>query len=290
MRKFVPVALVPLAVAACAGPTPPRETVASTGGSAFTQALAQEYQQYAQSEYLQLDWPDQAFFRDKAKVAAQGFPPAPEDPTRRAVGTGIQIHPDVDYGNTQRAEAIQERQRLLTALAGDAPRRNPQAAARAQVAYDCWVEQLEEGWQKDDIDRCRTAYRTAMGQLEARPVAQLPPPQMPAEVERFQVYFPFDSAQLTPSGQRVIAAAAEDIRRENATQVEVTGHADRAGDDDYNRRLSAQRAQAVKQVLVAQGIPADRIETQARGERDPVVPTPDDVRQPQNRRAVIDYD
>ncbi len=289
MRKLVPVILAPLAVAACAGPTPPRETVASTGGSPFTEALAQEYRQYARSEYLQLDWPDQALFRDKAAAAARGFPPAPEDPAQRGVGTGVQLHPEVDYGNTQRAEAIQERQRLLTALAGDAPGRNPQAAARAQVAYDCWVEQLEEGWQKDDIERCRGAYRTAMGQLEARPVAQLPP-QVPAEMERFQVYFPFDSAQLSPSGQRVIAAAAADIRRENASQVEVIGHADRAGDDDYNRRLSAQRAQAVKQVLVAQGIPADRIETQARGERDPVVPTPDDVRQPQNRRAVIDFD
>lgn len=288
MRKIVPIALLPLAVAACAGPTPPRQTVASTGGSPFTQALAQEYRQYAQSEYLQLDWPDQAFFRDKAATASQGFPPSPEDPAARAVGTGIQLHPELDYGKTQRSEAIQERQRLLTTLAGDAPTRNPQVAARAQVAYDCWVEQLEEGWQKDDIDRCRTAYQAAMSQLEARPVAQVP--QVSAEMERYQVYFPFDSSQLTPSGQRVIAAAAQDIRRESPDQVAVVGHADRAGDDDYNRKLSAARAEAVKQVLVAQGIPADRIQTDARGERDPVVPTPDETRQPQNRRAVIDFD
>lgn len=289
MRKIVPVALLPLAVAACAGPTPPRETTASTGGSPFTQALAQEYRQYAQSEYRQLDWPDQAFFREKAEAAAQGFPPAPENPAERAVGTGVQLHPEVDYGKVQRDEAIQERQRLLAALAGDAPNRNPQAAARAQVAYDCWVEQLEEGWQREDIDRCRTAYRTAMSQLEARPVAQAPP-QVPAEMERYQVYFPFDSAQLSPAGQRVIAAAAQDIKREDAGRIAVVGHADRAGPDDYNRKLSAERAQAVKQVLVAQGIPEDRIVTEARGEQDPVVPTPDEVRQPQNRRTVIDFD
>lgn len=289
MRKFVPLALLPLAAAACTGPTPPAESTASTGGSPFTQALANEYRQYAQSEYYQLDWPDQAFFRNKADMAARGFAPAPEDPANRAVGTGVQLHPEVDYGKTQRAEAIQGRQQLLGALQGGATQRAPQAAARAQVAYDCWVEQLEEGWQKDDIERCRQAFYTALNETAPRPVAQAPQP-IPPEMERFQIYFPFDSAQLTPSGQRVIAAAAQDIKRENAERVAVIGHADRAGDSEYNRQLSAQRAQAVKDVLVAQGIPADRIDTAARGEADPMVPTPDNVRQPQNRRAVIDYD
>ncbi|HSV30146.1 MAG TPA: OmpA family protein, partial [Candidatus Omnitrophota bacterium] len=84
--------------------------------------------------------------------------------------------------------------------------------------------------------------------------------------------------------------AAQDIRRTDADQVAIIGHADRAGSDEYNRRLSAERAETVRDVLVSQGIPADRIQLEARGEADPLVPTPDNVRQPQNRRTVIDFD
>lgn len=292
MRKLLPLAALPLLAAGCTGPTqePPAAAAgqAAAGGSAFTQALAQEYQSFSRSEYQQLDWPDQGAFKDKARMAASGQVPPPEDPRNRGVGTGFQWHPDVDIGKQQRAEAIQGRDRLLAVTQGEAAQRNPQSAARAQVAYDCWVEQLEEGWQADDIERCRKAFYTALQQAEARPVQRAAAPA--PEPERYQIYFEFDSAQLTPTGQRIVAAAAEDIRRENAATVEVQGHADRAGTDDYNRELSAARAEAVKDVLVSQGIPADAIRTQARGEAEPVVTTPDGIAQPQNRRAVIDFD
>jgi OmpA-OmpF porin, OOP family len=287
MRKILPAVVLPVALAACAGSPPPAKTAAA---GPYAQALAAEYQQFARSEHLQMDWPDQALFRGKAQTAAQGTIPAPEDPTKRGVGTGVQIHPDIDLGKQQRAEAIEARTRLLSAIQGTPAQTNPQATARAQVAYDCWVEQLEEGWQKDDIERCRQAFYTAMGQAEARPVAQAAPPQVSAEQDRYQVYFAFDSAQLSDAGQRVVAAAAADIRQTQANEITVVGHADRAGDTEYNHHLSAERAEAVRSQLAAQGIPADRIRTQARGETDPVVETPDDVRQPQNRRAVIDFD
>lgn len=278
MRTFVPVVLLSVGLAACAGSPPPRQAASP---SPFSQALATEYGQVAQAERLQLDWPDSDTFRDKAALSAKGQVPPPEDPTKRGVGTGAQLHPYGDIGKEQRAEAIQGRQRLMAALP-DGAARNPQTAARAQVAYDCWVEQLEEGWQRDDIERCRTAFNTAMAQLESRPVAQAP--------TQTQVFFPFDSAQLTQAGQAVVAEAARSLRQAQPAQVAVIGHADRAGTDDYNRQLSEARAQSVKDQLVAQGIPADRIRTQARGEADPLVPTPDNVQEPENRRTVIEFD
>lgn len=284
MRKMLPVAaLMPLALAACSGMMgqQPPQTAAAT--SPFTQALSNEYRQFADSEFAQQDWPDTQSFRNKAQMAAEGRPPAPEDPTKRGVGTGFQLHPEVDIGKEQRSEAIAGRQRLMGALAGDAPRRNPQAVARAQVAYDCWVEQLEEGWQRDDIERCRKAFNTAMGELEARPVAQAAPG------ERLQVYFAFDSAQLTPESRQAIASAARDIKNRPG-RIEVDGHADRAGSTAYNEQLSQARAQAVRQELQAEGVPANRITLRAYGERDPAVPTPDGVAQPENRRTVVEFD
>lgn len=297
MRSTLPLAVplavcVPLALAACGGmggapqaqqASQPPQAQATGGG--FAQALAQEYNAFADSERAQLDWPDQAAFRDKAQVAASGRIPAPEDPERRGVGTGFQLHPTIDIGIEQRAEAIQGRQRLMSALSSNAAR-NPQAAARAQVAYDCWVEQLEEGWQEDDIERCRKAFNTALAQLESRPVAAAPR----AISEEHQVYFEFDKADLTPEGRAAVAAAARDLQRAQPNQVEVAGHTDRAGTEGYNQELSEARARTVAEELAVQGVPADRIRTQAFGESDPVVPTPDGVPQPQNRRAVIEYD
>lgn len=287
MRIIHPIAaLLPLALAACAGQAQTQSASRPAAGSPFAQALAGEYTRFADSEFAQSDWPDTATFRTKANMAAQGRIPAPEDPTKRGVGTGLQLHPDIDIGKEQRGEAIQGHQRLLGALGGDGPQRNPQAAARAQVAYDCWVEQLEEGWQRDDIERCRTAFNTAMGELEARPIAAAPR-QME---ERLQVYFAFDSAKLDDQNRQAIAQVARDITGGNIAQVAVDGHTDRAGPDLYNRRLSRERAQAVRDELLAQGVPAERIRTNARGETDLAVPTPDGQPQPENRRTVIEFD
>lgn len=285
MRSMLPLAvLAPLALAACAGGTADRPGTAAA--TPFSQALASEYQAFADSELAQQDWADSAAFREKGRMAATGRVPVPDDPRNRGVGTGLQLNPDIDIGAEQRAEAIQGRERLTGALAGGAPSRNPQAAARAQVAYDCWVEQLEEGWQENDIERCRRAFNTAMGELEARPVAAAAQPA----ADLNNVYFAFDSAEVTPQGRAAIAATAREVKRSQAAEVTVVGHADRSGSDRYNEALSAERAEAVAQELAAQGIPANRIRTQAAGESDLEVPTPDGVPQPQNRRAVIEFD
>ena len=69
--------------------------------------------------------------------------------------------------------------------------------------------------------------------------------------------------------------------------VQLVGHADRSGSDSYNQALSEQRVQSVKQVLVAKGIDAARVSGVGRGESDPLVPTPDGVRERQNRRVVV---
>ena len=67
----------------------------------------------------------------------------------------------------------------------------------------------------------------------------------------------------------------------------LTGHADRSGPVAYNQRLSERRADAVKARLIREGIPAGQIVTIGRGETQPMVPTADGVREPQNRRVEI---
>jgi OOP family OmpA-OmpF porin len=71
--------------------------------------------------------------------------------------------------------------------------------------------------------------------------------------------------------------------------VELTGHTDTVGSDTYNMRLSKRRAGSVAAELEKNGIPADEIAIFAKGKRDPLVPTADSMKEPQNRRVEIVY-
>jgi outer membrane protein OmpA-like peptidoglycan-associated protein len=70
-------------------------------------------------------------------------------------------------------------------------------------------------------------------------------------------------------------------------RIGVTGHADKSGPDAYNMALSLRRANNVKDELVRDGVPAASIVVVGRGESQPLVPTADGVREPQNRRVEI---
>ena len=116
-----------------------------------------------------------------------------------------------------------------------------------------------------------------------------PPPAAPAPgIQRsFLVFFDFDRSNITTEADRVIREAAANSKRGAVSRINVTGHADRAGPDAYNMALSMRRADAVKAVLVREGVPANQIAVVARGESQPLVPTADGVREAQNRRVEI---
>ncbi|SDD54899.1 OmpA family protein [Kordiimonas lacus] len=113
---------------------------------------------------------------------------------------------------------------------------------------------------------------------EPKPVA-LPGP--------FMVFFDFDKSDITPDAAKIIKAAAKAFKEHKAVRIMATGHADRAGSEEYNMRLSERRAAAVKAALIAEGIDAGNIMMAAKGESSPLVATDDGVREPQNRRSEI---
>lgn len=120
------------------------------------------------------------------------------------------------------------------------------------------------------------------------PVARPAPPPPPAAVVRsYLVFFDWDRSNLTPEAQRIVQTAAQNARSAAVTRINVTGHADRSGSPQYNVGLSRRRAEAVAAELVRSGINRNEIAIFARGEAEPLVPTPDGVREPQNRRVEI---
>ena len=116
-----------------------------------------------------------------------------------------------------------------------------------------------------------------------------PAPAMQQEMKKFLVFFDWNKATLTPEARRIIATAAEDFKKTGSTRIVATGHTDTSGSAAYNMRLSVRRAEAVKAELVRLGVPAGVITTIGRGQEDLLVPTKDNVREPQNRRVSIEF-
>ena len=89
----------------------------------------------------------------------------------------------------------------------------------------------------------------------------------------------------------MLDTVAQEIKsRHDIKKIIVRGYTDTSGGEEYNMRLSVKRANAVRAVLIAHGIPAHKIQTEGHGETDLLVPTPKGVREPQNRRAQITFE
>ena len=121
------------------------------------------------------------------------------------------------------------------------------------------------------------------------PRAVPPPPAEPAEAspKEFIVFFGFDRSVLTPEALDIVQDAAKQVKAGGYARIVLTGHADRAGPAAYNAGLSQRRADSVKAELIRLGVSVADIETRARGETEPLVPTDDGVPEPQNRRVEI---
>jgi outer membrane protein OmpA-like peptidoglycan-associated protein len=114
-----------------------------------------------------------------------------------------------------------------------------------------------------------------------------PPAPLP---ESGQVYFEFDKYDLTPEARAALDDMIFDIRDRELGGIVAAGHADTAGPPDYNMDLSEKRANTVATELVQAGIPAQIITTEAFGETDLAVPTPDNTPEQANRRVVVDFE
>jgi outer membrane protein OmpA-like peptidoglycan-associated protein len=123
------------------------------------------------------------------------------------------------------------------------------------------------------------------------PVVPPPPPppvvQPACPTSEFVVYFEWDRSNLNQAALETIDAAVNRARQCNVSGTIVVGHTDTSGSTAYNQGLSERRASVVRDALVARGMAAGSIQTQARGEGDLARPTRDGVREPLNRRTAV---
>jgi OOP family OmpA-OmpF porin len=102
------------------------------------------------------------------------------------------------------------------------------------------------------------------------------------------VFFAFDSAVLKDSALAELNDAANILSARNElVLIEVAGHTDSIGDEDYNQGLSERRAQSVADYLVSRGIARNRLQVVGFGETRPKLPNTTPENRAQNRRVVL---
>jgi outer membrane protein OmpA-like peptidoglycan-associated protein len=112
-------------------------------------------------------------------------------------------------------------------------------------------------------------------------------PAMVIRAPSFMVFFEWDKSDLSPAALDTIRRAASAYRSKGGAQIQASGHTDRSGPEVYNLALSLRRANAVSDALVREGVRPSDISVVGLGESRPLVPTPDGVREAQNRRVEI---
>lgn len=281
MRKlgltFVAAALV-MAISACTGYYVSEEVAKTKGmqatGSPFTQSLHKYYVEEAEIALAESDHQHADIYQSKGRIAAAGGEPAPAQ-------LGF-----FDWWVPSRSvpDLTDARARLMTALGDGHKESHPDQLARAQVYYDCWVEEEHEDiwlrqsgvevYQPDDIKRCKDGFEEAM-RFDQQPMSYI-------------IYFDFDKSNIrAPDAssvmQQVVAAAQKGIK----TRISIFAHTDTAGTAQYNVGLSKRRAESVVKFLTSNGIAGNRITATWFGESRLAVQTPDGTPEQANRRAEI---
>lgn len=306
MRLFASLFAAVLLLSACSGFKTHTEIEAlkeaKAVGSPFTQRLTAEYKALVKEKQKWFDYADAKHFAKKGLMSAEGKVVMPEPIS------------NWHLNDTSVKEIRPARVRLLQALNAGGRAQAPYEAALAQAKFDCWVEQEESNWASNKAPTCRIEFEKAVAELEVRsakivpqsnkvgqavpekqkpaPIAAIDPNAVDATMDEgmFLVFFDFDKSTLNESGFQVVDQVAEQAKkRKDLKALIITGHADTSGSDAYNQRLSQRRADAVKKALYAKGVDIE-IRSTGHGEKELMVQTPNNTREPANRRAEIKFE
>jgi outer membrane protein OmpA-like peptidoglycan-associated protein len=152
---------------------------------------------------------------------------------------------------------------------------------------------VERGGQRHVLDKSYAVSRTgdaqvgALSEREVRDRFGAVLGALPARPASFVLHFVSGTDELTETSRAELPKILAEIKRRPVPDVVVIAHTDTVGEHEANDRLSAQRAERMKAFLIGIGIPAERIQTSGRGEREPLVATADNTDEPRNRRVEI---
>jgi outer membrane protein OmpA-like peptidoglycan-associated protein len=109
----------------------------------------------------------------------------------------------------------------------------------------------------------------------------------PALPISYSLYFKSGGAELTPESEEAVRELLRTVRERGPSAVSVIGHTDTVSGERWNEKLGLMRAQAIARMLKDAGLQAIELVVTSHGERNLLVPTPDDTPEPKNRRVEV---
>jgi OmpA-OmpF porin, OOP family len=155
-----------------------------------------------------------------------------------------------------------------------------EAAAAEQMAQDDF-EQLSEERDEVLLGAREEQIETLQEELRTRQTAR------GLVVTLGDILFNVDQAQLQPGGMQQLSRLADFLRENPDRSILIEGHTDATASDSYNLQLSEQRAYAVEDFLISQGVDPTRILSRGYGEQYPVASNNTTAGRQQNRRVEI---
>jgi outer membrane protein OmpA-like peptidoglycan-associated protein len=147
------------------------------------------------------------------------------------------------------------------------------------------------GAEKGEVATADSEAEVSGRTVSARPVNSKKPwygdlvSRVPYAPRKYVLYFYEGTTDITEESQPVLDALRQVIKADS--EVQITGHTDTVGSSETNDRLSLERANEIRRVLLASGLPVEGAKVTGRGEREPMVATDDDVDEQANRRVEV---
>lgn len=261
----------------------------------FYNHLRGNYVSYADYKRENYDWMVARKFDSKAKKIEKGEVVLPMDVSDdEFVSKGV---------SALEFDGIKQRMSLVMNN-GTSKIEYPEETANLQFYYDCWVAEENSSGKYSQMARCKQGFDDTLGYLEfkllilTKEQRKLIAKELDktgddnvyeyVKPKKYVVNFDFDSSVITDDASRVIWDLLNDLKKISGDYVvDVTGHADRKGNNVYNQKLSEVRTETVKHYLVENGVDESKIKTHWNGEIDPRVITRNDFKEALNRRVTI---
>ena len=263
----------------------------------FSKHLFDMYKEKANFEAEKMnDWNSAKLYSEKALEAAKGVKIQPENINYWKIPNEHQTQIKLAYDN-------------LMSIYEPALIHDPYNLANAISSLDCWSEQQEENWQTWDINNCKESFLKSMHKIYESLLKNEKEKKKNSKEESYKninknesnatlvtedihsnilqiIYFDFDKSELSSISTTEIRKFLE--KYENIiSKFLIVGHTDTKGTKEYNYKLSIERANVVKNLLIDLGIKEQNIKILGKGEIDLNIKTNDEVPHPANRRAEI---
>ncbi len=224
-------------------------------GAPFTASLAQEYLIFASRENTTyFDKKSASYFAQKGLDAAMGTQVQPELVEKWHI-------PQILQGELQGA-----RVRLLSAINNATPRSNNSSElAQAQVNYDCWLEEQDENRQPENITFCRNNFYQAIMIAEQKNIG---PSTALLPTAPYRSYYRPGQTDVPAQAAPVLNQLMSLIGQVSDYKMTVDGYADKTGKTSRNLEVSEQRANKMRDAVVARGAAAEKIRAYGHGDAD----------------------